>query len=120
MNITLKADEVTLPRINTDGLHETLAETFGESRFLGISTGNGEIVFHFKDDAGEAEKTIILGALANHDPAKLTQRQRDQQNRAEAFTRLVNMDMETLRGNPDGVIDVLKDIQLLMRGTVNG
>lgn len=119
--ILLKPEEIKVERINTSVLHETLGTTFGE-RFLGVSTGPEGMTYHFKDDAGEADKNLILTAIAAHDTEALTLQQRQQKAVAEAFARFVSTDFEALRGQPDyrsigGVLDALADIQMLMLGT---
>lgn len=120
--IILTAVQVQRERVNTSGLHETLAARFANERFLGISTGNGRVIFHFKDEATEADKEVILQAIDEHDPDKLTAEQAEQQARVNAYARFISVDFEALRGKNDfdSVLDALKDIQLLMRGAMHG
>lgn len=116
------AVQVQRERVNTSGLHETLAARFADERFLGISTGNGQMVFHFKDEVTEADKEVILQAIDEHDPDKLTTEQAEQRARVDAYARFISVDFEALRGKNDfnSVLDALKDIQLLMRGAMHG
>lgn len=119
-DILFTQDELPVPSINPDVLHEECAVVF-EERFHGISTGLEGVRFHFtENDYTDRENLITL--MKAHNPQKLSAAQAKQKALTDAYMRFMQMDFNGLENDANAlskVIIALADIQTLMRG-VNG
>lgn len=101
--------------INPDLLQEEMSAAFPGYRHMTILAGEWiEFVFNEGDDTTrEAVETL----LKVHDPAKLTYQQRLQKERAEAFARLLALDMDAVAARlmAAGDSDFRREILAFMR-----
>jgi hypothetical protein len=114
--------------INHDRLHEEMKAALGE-KYESMDTGvkltredtELKIIVRVSDDATEADTATVEKVLADHNPELLSSEQQRVKDRADAYERVKNADFAALRRKQkaekdDAVIDLLEDIQRIMRG----
>lgn len=106
--------------INPDRLHEEIKAALGDV-YVSMGTDENGITVKVTESATPDDAATVEMLIAKHDPALLSSEQRRVKDRAEAYTHFVGFDFDGLRALKSAeqnsvIIDLLEDIQKLMRG----
>lgn len=118
--------------INADRMHEEMQAALG-AKYVSMDSGfkltkestDNKIKVRLTEDATTEDKQAAAAVVDAHKPELLSTTQQRAKDRAEAYERLKAHDFTALRAavgkaQIDTVIDLLEDIQRMMRGVENG
>lgn len=121
--VTTKFDRPA--QINPDALADQIKELLPD-KYISMDTDPERIIVRFKTDVTSADKDAVNALIESHDHTALSKEQQRQRNRADAFTRIVELDIDAIDAEKDSgkqvkaILAALRDLQLIMRGSGNG